>query len=276
MMLALRCPTYKTILHVSMLSNDDDDDDDDSPADTSLLLLERAVADVELIQAAYPDEVEIIDPPTAAAAGSIIIQFHLSDTAHVCVEFPSGYPTKSALQIVSYRSQDKNKHRIERVVTVLRNVAQECWENECEGGLSCCAAALEAWNDIEENEQTAAAAAVEEQQHPQVVESSYTTFQWIWNFHYGSKINISSTCMSSSYRSRYSTSVGSIDGGKWKNTKGISQYGTLLFIVHPILSTLYIMQSSMSFFFSEFILFLNTVCLETDRNIIQWYDCIET
>ena len=161
-----------------MLSNDDDDDDD-SPTDTSLLILERAVADVELIQAAYPDEVEIIDPPTAAAAGSIIVQFHLSDTAHVCVEFPSGYPTKSALQIVSYRSQDKNKHRIERVVTVLRNVAQECWENECEGGLSCCAAALEAWNDIEENEQTAAAAAVEEQQHPQVVESSYTTFQWI-------------------------------------------------------------------------------------------------
>ena len=96
---------------------------------------ERRIADLELIQAAYPDEVVIHNDHEAT--------IHLSHDAWVSLTFPRmGYPTTRGVEIQSYRSHDK--HRIDCVVANIRTVAQHSIPEE--SGMQCCAIALEIWN----------------------------------------------------------------------------------------------------------------------------------
>ena len=109
--------------------------------------LQRALADVEMLQAAYPDEVDVV-----AGAVPPQLHIHLSSDSFVTIEFPVGYPASSGVEVVSQRCPDKN--RIDRVVRALRQAAQDCLDEACEGGLACCAAALEAWQ-LQDDEGTA-------------------------------------------------------------------------------------------------------------------------
>ena len=116
------------------MANHDDDD-----------ALERALADLEILQAAYPEEVSVT--ADAGAAASFPLRFTLRlDAASFCeMELLEGYPTKSGVGIVLYRSPHKS--RIETVAETIRRTARECLEDEMEGALACCGAALETWQD---------------------------------------------------------------------------------------------------------------------------------
>ena len=111
--------------------------------------LQRALSDVELLQAAYPEEVEVV-----AGAVPPQLYIHLSSDSFVTIAFPLvGYPVSSGVEVVSQRCPDKNK--IDRVVRAIRLAAQECLDEACEGGLACVAAALEAWQWKDDTEGTA-------------------------------------------------------------------------------------------------------------------------
>lgn len=109
--------------------------------------LERARVDVELVGSAYPDEVKV-DKECSEADFPLIVTLKLSETAHIRLELVDGYPTKSTVQVASYRSNPNEKARIEKVVSDLKRVATECLREEKEGCFACCAAALEAWGDL--------------------------------------------------------------------------------------------------------------------------------
>jgi hypothetical protein len=108
---------------------------------------ERALADLEIIQAAYPEVTANNDAPTLFP-----LQFtlHLTEHAFVTMEFQEGYPTSSGVQISSYRSRSDEKSRMEVTVSAIRRVSLECQDDEMEGGITCCSTALESWNDFVE------------------------------------------------------------------------------------------------------------------------------
>lgn len=102
---------------------------------------ERAIADLEMLKAAYPDEVFTSSGTTFPLRCSL----HLSSESFVELEFRQGYPVTTGVQISSYRSPEKG--RMDAVVRAIRKSAQDCLEDEVEGGFICCAAALKAWNE---------------------------------------------------------------------------------------------------------------------------------
>ena len=112
--------------------------------------LERALADVEMLTSAYPDETTI--PATATAAFPLSITLHLSEQAHCVLQYVEGYPERTNIQIASYRCSHQKDHkaRMQAVLEAVRTTAAACLEEGMEGGLSCCAAALEAWNESPE------------------------------------------------------------------------------------------------------------------------------
>jgi hypothetical protein len=103
--------------------------------------LERALADLEMLKAAYPDEVS----SSSANTFPLRCSLHLSSDSFVELEFIQGYPVTTGIMVSSYRSPEKG--RMDAVVRAIRVTAQECLEDEAQGGFLCCAAALEAWND---------------------------------------------------------------------------------------------------------------------------------
>ena len=124
---------------------------------------ERELADIELLQAAYPDE---IDVPSSINNNNnksfplhvtLSLEHHDASVSTIGLEFQEGYPTKTGISISSYRSSQKE--RIDQVARRVRQAAQESLEDEMEGALACCAAAMEAWSDYEQEEQENAAAA---------------------------------------------------------------------------------------------------------------------
>mmetsp|Transcript_4694 Transcript_4694/g.13146 ORF Transcript_4694/g.13146 Transcript_4694/m.13146 type:complete len:295 (+) Transcript_4694:57-941(+) len=117
--------------------------------------LERALADVEMLHAMYPEEITSSasssttnndDPPTTTHF-PLHVTLQLSLTARCDLELTAGYPTSSGVQIASYRCRPAEKARLERALTALRTVARECLEQEVEGCFPCTQAALEVWND---------------------------------------------------------------------------------------------------------------------------------
>lgn len=128
---------------------------------------QRALADLEIILAAYPDEVttnvdmdSIIDETSSSTTTSttkypmklLPLQFtiHLSEYAYITMEFHNGYPSKTGIQISSFRSDKSiDRYRLETTVAAVRKVSLECQVDEIEGGISCCSVALETWNDTE-------------------------------------------------------------------------------------------------------------------------------
>ena len=105
--------------------------------------MERALADVEIIQAAYPDEVTI----TTGTSFPLSFTIRWNEQDYITLELREGYPTDSGVEIASYRCNDK--HRIETIVAAIRRTSQECQNEGIEGGLSCCSIALETWNEYD-------------------------------------------------------------------------------------------------------------------------------
>ena len=138
--------------------------------------LHRALADLEMLKAAYPDEVTTTNTAAAADCASFPLHcsFHLSSDSFVQLEFTSGYPVTSGVQIASYRSPQKG--RMNAVVQAIRKAAQECLQDEVEGGFVCCAAALEAWNDREE---IMLSEDVEQDASPELPLPLFPTVEWI-------------------------------------------------------------------------------------------------
>jgi len=121
--------------------------------------LDRALADVEMLEAAYPTEIETANK---ARRFPLHVTLRLSDTAHCQLELVRGYPTETNVRISSYRSGSSapEKARMEAALSAVRRTAGECLQDGAEGGFACCAAALEAWNGVEPEDDGAGDAAV--------------------------------------------------------------------------------------------------------------------
>ncbi|GFH54500.1 hypothetical protein CTEN210_10976 [Chaetoceros tenuissimus] len=163
------------LLHSAENSLHEEEKEDDSEMEREKYQesYERASADLEILTAAYPEEINIVDNDEHVSDTDAIIPswfplvFTLSFSmdpssndfssqfgANITIEFPKGYPAK-ALSVVSYRSSHiVPKEVIEKIVSCVKNTASEAVEvyggEEC--GLQCCAAALDCWNEwIEES-----------------------------------------------------------------------------------------------------------------------------
>jgi hypothetical protein len=151
----------------------------------SALSLERALADLEMIQAAYPDEISLpADEHGPYQTLPRKFTLHLSEHASLTMELQEGYPTRTGVQISDFRStKPTDKMRLESVVQAVRRVAKECQDDEMEGSISCCAAALEAWNDADSAfNETAETVEANGREHLRIQEtkaSSTTSYNWI-------------------------------------------------------------------------------------------------
>ncbi len=129
----------------------------DDAENEELLSLERARADIEIIQSCYPDEISSCS--SCDDASTFPFQFTLalsadSDTNNLTLRLDPGYPINSGVQIANYRTDSvKYKARLEAVVRAVRKVSSECEEEEIEGCIACCAIALETWNDYSLNDE---------------------------------------------------------------------------------------------------------------------------
>jgi len=148
--------------------------------------LERALADVEILTSAYPDEVTTTTTCPTPRQFPLHVTLHFSETAHVDLEWTAGYPETSNITIASYRSSSNPKEKLymEAALDAIRQTAAACLNDGVEGGLACCAAAMDAWNDkmesqhhmLQQQQQAATNMAI----LPQMASSSgQTTFDWI-------------------------------------------------------------------------------------------------
>jgi hypothetical protein len=137
--------------------------------------LELALADIEMLQAAYPDEVHQVHhhqdttaPDTLTAAFPIQCLVYLDSieeqqqhhhqqqrkqqqVSQVTLEWNEGYPVTSGIQVASYRfaSSSSSKARMDALLAAIKQVSEQCQQEEMESGLACVAAALRAWNDFD-------------------------------------------------------------------------------------------------------------------------------
>jgi len=116
--------------------------------------LERAFADLEMLTAAYPDETSVDESSCnehtftdALKSFPLHVTLMLSETALIKLSMIQGYPVKTGIRVVSYRSSPKEKAAMEEAVTAVRTTASECLQDAMEGGFACCAAALQVWGD---------------------------------------------------------------------------------------------------------------------------------
>jgi len=134
----------------------------------------RAKADLELVLAAFPDEVQISKIGNVSEDGELFsfplkFEMHLKTTsdkddvgvesitlAIVKMEIHRGYPSKSGIFLSGYRiigsSKKVPKKHVEDVMSVIRQTSKECLENEEEGALSCCLAAQQVWDEFKEEQ----------------------------------------------------------------------------------------------------------------------------
>ena len=116
--------------------------------------LERAKADLEMLLAAYPEEVVLQNESHNFASDyangffPLQVTLILSPSAHVQLELVPGYPIDSNVQISSYRSSPEEKARMEHVVTAIRITASQCLDDGVEGGFACVGSALDVWNNV--------------------------------------------------------------------------------------------------------------------------------
>jgi hypothetical protein len=113
--------------------------------ETTSSSLDLALADVEILRSAYPDETSLDDTPSTAFPLHLVL--HLSETAYIQLEWNEGYPVTSNVQVPVYRSKRPSDHaRLEQAVAAVRITAASCLSEGVEGGLACCAAALDAFH----------------------------------------------------------------------------------------------------------------------------------
>ena len=113
---------------------------------------DRARADLEMLLSAFEAEIQIIrnDDVLEHSPQTFPFQatFQFSSTASFVLEWREGYPTTVPLHVVSFRSStSQEKLRLEAALITFRQHAQECLDLQMEAGLTCCSAALEAWNE---------------------------------------------------------------------------------------------------------------------------------
>jgi hypothetical protein len=135
-------------------NHDDNDDngDDDNEQEARESSVERARADLEIIQSCYPDEIHYHDSSSSTSNTCFPFQFTLQLLDHVStsitMKLDPGYPILSGVQIATYQTDKAQyKARLEAVVRAVRKVSLECQEEGIEGCIMCCAIALETWND---------------------------------------------------------------------------------------------------------------------------------
>ena len=123
--------------------------------------LERARSEIEMIHAAYPDEITVHQVAGNDGDGGCDHSFpfrftlHLgsqqpngSNGASITMELIEGYPEDTPVQITNFSCDNTNdKPRIDLVVKSVRTVAQQCQDDGMEGALSACSTALEVWRD---------------------------------------------------------------------------------------------------------------------------------
>jgi Uncharacterized protein family UPF0029 len=117
--------------------------------------LDLALADIELLLSAYPDETVFAVEEGGSSMDHqefpLVVTLHLSENALMDLEFNEGYPTTVALKVLRYRST-KDHDRLEEAVKAVQKTAFECLTDGMEGALPCCAAAFTAWNEIDQVE----------------------------------------------------------------------------------------------------------------------------
>lgn len=127
--------------------------------------LMRAMADLELLTAAYPDEITLHHTanPLQNSNNSnesaleplprnfpLVFTLHLSSSNPLTKKNPSitmqlshGYPTTSGITVTSYRIGSSSKLHVENVVSAIHAASVQSLGEE--SALLCCAAAMEAW-----------------------------------------------------------------------------------------------------------------------------------
>ena len=132
--------------------------------------LERARADLEMLLAAYPDEVKVSGyNEQVQEISAFPIRFELrlflphsednnvsSDLgAVITMEMNEGYPVERGIEISSYRilsTTRVSKKTLESAVQSIRDSASEALDIGEEGALVCCMAAQQSWSDCIEEE----------------------------------------------------------------------------------------------------------------------------
>ena len=117
--------------------------------DLSSSCLSHALADIEILQSAYPDETSQ-PTETSPTAFPLHLTLHLTEDAYIELAFVEGYPHRTNVQVAKYRSSRLKHAQIELAVAAVRETAAECLEAGAEGGFACCAAAFQAWQEAEE------------------------------------------------------------------------------------------------------------------------------
>jgi len=123
--------------------------------------LQAALADVEILQSAYPDECHVedendddaaTDPQQQRQAFPLTVTLRFSPTASCRLQWIAGYPTRTGVQVASYRARDSAEQAaLDRAVAAIRATSAACCdEQQVEGGLACCAAGLQAWEEAME------------------------------------------------------------------------------------------------------------------------------
>lgn len=140
--------------------------------------IELALADIEILLSAYPEEIRHHEDSVNAMEFPLQVNFHLSQTSFITFEFVDGYPILTNVGIASYRSSPAEKLQMERAVLAVKTASDECLEQGIEGGLFCCAAAYESWHE--------ATTEADESPSPQCVASELNsihdnsrTYDWI-------------------------------------------------------------------------------------------------
>jgi len=143
--------------------------------------LERAIADLELVVSAFPDEIDQEDEDYSAVQTlPLHLTLRLSETAHIKLEWSDGFPESSNVKVSSYRSSRSEKAIIDEVLQSIQLKSAECLADGIEGGLSCCMAATETWNDTNEARQTHDLRKTRDSvEDPVALSSPHPSFQWV-------------------------------------------------------------------------------------------------
>ena len=144
--------------------------------------IERALSDREIVQSAYSDESCLDGCWQAETSFPLHWTLYLSKEpcAYIVLEWNEGYPVTSPLQVSSYRCADDYK-RLERTVQFVRATASHHFkEGGIEAGLACCAAALESWNQKEDEiEAIERVNDVNGTMEPLLLESNGFVYRWM-------------------------------------------------------------------------------------------------
>jgi len=163
-----------------MITTDDSDNNNNEEAGESSL--ERARADLEIIQSCYPDEIYDSSSPL-----KFPFQFtlKLSDHVSLTLKLEPGYPIVTGVQIAAYQTnKTQNKACLEAVVRAVRKVSFECQEEGMEGCISCCSIAFFTWNsnnndDDLDNESFPSTSVDKNTENSDEIENHTEFYKWI-------------------------------------------------------------------------------------------------